>query len=66
MDRKKFFGLFGTGAVGAAAIPGMIDSFSCKSGLNNSGAYNIKKKVLMKVGFQSGGTTRENLEFKAR
>src|SRR6267378_3338333 len=25
-----------------------------------------KKKVLMKVGCQSGGTTKENLEFKAR
>ncbi|MCW3109088.1 MAG: mannonate dehydratase [Segetibacter sp.] len=26
----------------------------------------VKKKVLMKVGCQSGGTTKENLEFKAR
>lgn len=66
MDRKKFLGLFGAGAVGASAIQDILDASSCKNRLINSNLSDAKKKVMMKVGCQSGGTTRENLEFKAR
>ena len=66
MERKKFLGLFGAGSVGVAAASGIIGSFSCKSGPDKSDSGGITKKVMMRVGCQSGGTSKENLEFKAR
>ena len=66
MERKKFFRLFGTGTLGMAALTSPFGVKSSGSGQNSEKTSYEKKKVLMKVGCQSGGTTKENLEFKAR
>ncbi len=59
MKRKSFIRVLTAGSVGAATF-----------GTEPSNAGTIRserpKKVLMKVGCQSGGTSIENLEFKAR
>ena len=66
MERKTFFRLFGAGSVGIATIPAIVSSVAFRNDRGKSGNSQPKKKVLMKVGCQSGGTTKENLEFKAR
>lgn len=48
-----------------AASTSLFGVKSFRSDHNNKD-FNHKRKVLMKVGCQSGGTTKENLEFKAR
>ncbi|MCY7350484.1 MAG: mannonate dehydratase [Cytophagaceae bacterium] len=58
MKRKNFIRVITVGSVGAAVL-----------GNSPAEAGHVaapKKKVLMKVGCQSGGTSIENLEFKAR
>jgi mannonate dehydratase len=66
MERKKFFRLFGTGTLAMTTIRGQFGADSFRNGqISNRSAFE-KRKVLMKVGCQSGGTTKENLEFKAR
>ena len=57
MKRDKFIKVLTAGSVGAAAL-----------GHDQANATTVTepKKVLMKVGCQSGGTTIENLEFKGR
>ena len=61
MKRHQFVKVLATGSVGAAVL-GEIDARA-----NTLAASNAEpKKVLMKVGCQSGGTSVENLEFKAR
>jgi mannonate dehydratase len=57
MKRKSFIKVMAAGSVGAAA-------FGAETARAESKA--APKKVLMKVGCQSGGTSVENLEFKAR
>ncbi|CCH54399.1 Mannonate dehydratase [Fibrisoma limi BUZ 3] len=60
MNRKKFIRVVATGSVGAAA-------FGTEQATANAERNKAKpKKVLMKVGCQTGGTSKENLEFKAR
>jgi len=66
MERKKFFRLFGAGSLGVAAFSGSDAWYSLNNDRIGFKATEPKKKVLMKVGCQSGGTTKENLEFKAR
>jgi mannonate dehydratase len=58
MKRHIFLKTFAAGSVGAAVLP----SRSAEAGLPVA----PKKKVLMKLGCQSGGTSIKNLEFKAR
>ena len=66
MERRSFVKSIATGAVGAAvAVGGMSDAFGRESAAQQPPPQQ-KKKLLMKVGCQSGGTTKENLEFKAR
>lgn len=57
MERRNFVKTVATSAFGAAAIGSTADPV---------GAPQEKKKVLMKIGCQSGGTTKADLEFKAR
>ncbi|MCB0667949.1 MAG: mannonate dehydratase [Saprospiraceae bacterium] len=59
MKRRNFVRGVAAGTLGAAAL-GTAEAGS----VNRKGS--AKRKVLMKVGCQSGGTTIENLEFKAR
>jgi mannonate dehydratase len=59
MKRRNFVRGVAAGSLGAAAL-GTAEARS--KGEPNTG----KRKVLMKVGCQSGGTSVENLEFKAR
>jgi mannonate dehydratase len=66
MERKTFFRLFGAGSAGMATIPAIISSVALRNIPGKSGNNQPKKQVLMKVGCQSGGTTKESLEFKAR
>jgi mannonate dehydratase len=64
MERKKFFKLVGAGSLGAVTLS---KTMGCTSGIGqNPGEPSGKKRVLMKVGCEAGGTTKENLEFKAR
>jgi mannonate dehydratase len=67
LQRRKFVKLFAAGTAGAVAS-GSAALTGCASS-ENSGEKEPKKavpKVLMKVGCQSGGTSEENLAFKAR
>ncbi|WP_421827458.1 mannonate dehydratase [Larkinella sp.] len=57
MKRKSFIKVMAASSVGAAAFGAEQARAEVKA---------APKKVLMKVGCQSGGTTVENLEFKAR
>lgn len=65
MKRRKF--VIAAGTMGAAALGSTISAgtASCSVPASESTTAN-KRNVLMKVGCQSGGTTIENLEFKAR
>ena len=60
MKRKNFFKTITLGTLGATAMT------SYKADADEIITAKPKKKVLMKVGCQSGGTSIENLEFKAR
>jgi mannonate dehydratase len=67
IERRDFVKTITAGSIGVAAFgvsAGTAASESHKTNTDNVAA--VKKKVLMKVGCQSGGTTKENLEFKAR
>jgi len=70
MQRRIFVKAIAAGSAGTAAFGSLATSAlggnpSERPG-SLSGKKNTKKKVLMKVGCQSGGTTTENLEFKSR
>lgn len=54
---------FATGSLGAAVLGYSFTTYASSTSKKENG---VKKKVLMKVGCQTGGTTKENLEFKAR
>jgi len=66
MERKRFFKLVGAGSLGVASVSGSLDWNTIRNVQNSAKVGETKKKVLMKAGCQSGGTTKENLEFKAR
>lgn len=67
MERRSFVRSVTTGAVGAAvAAGGMSGAVFGRDKPVQQPPPQQKKKILMKVGCQSGGTTKENLEFKAR
>ncbi|MEJ7735813.1 MAG: mannonate dehydratase [Chitinophagaceae bacterium] len=65
MERRSFVKAITAGSVGAAVL-GTSVAASALASASRSGNLPAAKKVLMKVGCQSGGTTKENLEFKAR
>ncbi len=65
MERRNFVKAITVGSLGALAL----GSSASASSLENNPSENQSpavKRVFMKVGCQSGGTTTENLEFKAR
>ncbi len=65
MERRNFVKAITVGSLGAFAL----GSSASASNLGNTPSENPSpavRKVLMKVGCQSGGTSTENLEFKAR
>jgi len=67
IERRDFVKTITAGSIGAAAFG--VSLGASASERNPTTAANIaaaNKKVLMKVGCQTGGTTKENLEFKAR
>ncbi len=66
MERRSFVKAITASSFGAAVLGSSMTA--SVAGCSNSNAEKppAKKKVLMKVGCQSGGTTKENLEFKAR
>lgn len=73
VERRSFLKALTTGAVGAAVLPGTLGSLaSCGEKAEKEAVTPLMsttapaKKMLMKVGCQSGGTSKENLEFKAR
>lgn len=66
-ERRSFVKSLAAGAVGATFFgtsAGCTGTLNGKSGDEN--ISHLKKKVLMKVGCQSGGTEVKDLEFKAR
>jgi mannonate dehydratase len=67
-NRRKFVKTVAAGSMGAVALgQGLgISSVMAKGSSADRTDNPPIKKILMKVGCQSGGTTRENLEFKAR
>lgn len=66
LHRRKFVKLFASGTAGAFAA-GSVAFGAENSPEQKPGKASAKKKeVLMKVGCQSGGTSEENLAFKAR
>lgn len=67
MERRKFVKALTAGSVGGAALG--VSPLALGNTANKDRSHGNKgagKKVLMKVGCQSGGTSIENLEFKAR
>jgi mannonate dehydratase len=67
MERRKFVKAITAGSVGATALAGSVHAATSGSEhTHNMDKKKPIKKVLMKVGCQSGGTSIENLEFKAR
>ena len=67
IERRSFVKTLSLGSVSAAMLGASSAAFAAST--ENESTYKApreKKKVLMKVGCQSGGTTIENLEFKAR
>jgi mannonate dehydratase len=66
MERKNFFRLITAGSVGALAFSGSVGCTNKNTKKELVEQEPVKKKVLMKVGCQSGGTTDKNLAFKAR
>ncbi|MEO5999455.1 MAG: mannonate dehydratase [Chitinophagaceae bacterium] len=67
MQRRSFVKTLTAGSMGAAVLASTMGIAAC-GGEQQKAADPAppKKKLLMKVGCQSGGTTKENLEFKAR
>jgi mannonate dehydratase len=66
LQRRKFMKLFASGTAGALSTASVAMGAD-RSDKNPSSLKPARaKKVLMKVGCQSGGTTEENLAFKAR
>ncbi len=66
MKRREIIKLITAGSVGAAALGGSVGATTLGRRQTETGNSPAPKKVLMKVGCQSGGTSKENLEFKAR
>lgn len=66
MKRRKFVRTIAAGSVGAAVLGTSMAASALTSKTSYPETPAAAKKVLMKVGCQSGGTTVENLEFKAR
>ncbi len=66
IQRRSFVKTIASGSVGAAVCGTSIATAALSSAAQQSVKQVQPKKVLMKVGCQSGGTTKENLEFKAR
>ena len=67
IERRNFVRKIALGSVGALSLSSSLSA--SESGSVSSKAkepFPAGKKVLMKVGCQTGGTTVENLEFKAR
>ncbi|SEI91951.1 D-mannonate dehydratase [Cyclobacterium xiamenense] len=65
-QRRKFVKLVASGTAGAFATGSMVFGAQAKPDRKPTNPAVPKKKVLMKVGCQSGGTSEENLAFKAR
>ncbi len=67
MERRHFVKAVAAGTAGAALWGVSLSATAIGAGSAGTGKPSAeKKKVLMKVGCQYGGTTVENLEFKAR
>jgi len=67
IERRSFVKAITVSSVGAVMMGTSLAASALSSAASKPGNLNRdKKKVLMKVGCQSGGTTKENLEFKAR
>ena len=66
LERRNFFKTLAAGSVGAIVLSSSKNVSAIVSSSKPGNPIPEKKKVLMKVGCQSGGTTVENLEFKAR
>lgn len=66
MQRRSFVKTIASGSVGAAVLGTSVATSAFSSAAQQSAKPLSPKKVLMKVGCQSGGTTKDNLEFKAR
>src|SRR5215210_927484 len=67
IERRSFVKAISLSSVGAAIFGAnrmVVKGGDNKNSPNHSPS--VKKKVLMKVGCQTGGTSKENLEFKAR
>ena len=65
MKRGKFVHTVAASSMGAAMIGTNVAAGTPMSS-ETEAAPQEKKKMLMKVGCQSGGTTKTDLEFKAR
>lgn len=63
IKRRNFVKAFATGSLGAAVLGHSFTTYASSTSKKENG---VKKKVLIKVGCQTGGTTKGNLEFKAR
>ena len=61
LARRSFVKALSTGTIGSALLGNSLSATA-----QNEKATTAKKKVLMKVGCQYGGTDAKNLEFKAR
>ncbi|EON78167.1 Mannonate dehydratase [Lunatimonas lonarensis] len=67
IQRRSFVKLLSAGSVGAIALGQTLSSCTSSQDAQEASTTTAKpKKVLMKLGCQSGGTTEENLAFKAR
>jgi len=66
IQRRSFVKTIASGSVSAAVLGTSMATSALSSAAQQSAKQVQPKKVLMKVGCQSGGTTKENLEFKAR
>jgi mannonate dehydratase len=66
MERRSFVKAITAGSVGAAVLGTSVAASVLGCSNSNAEKPPATRKVLMKVGCQSGGTTKENLEFKAR
>lgn len=67
IERRSFVKSMTLGSVGASVLAGTMSSPIFGNESSAPGKVPAqKKKVWMKVGCQSGGITKENLEFKAR
>jgi mannonate dehydratase len=67
MQRRCFVKNITAGSLGAALLSATLGTSALAgSQTANTNAQAPKRKLLMKVGCQTGGTTKENLEFKAR